>query len=88
MELKPLIGEMVRVRWLDCRLFPGPSYDYEVPAPIEGADVGWLVRESETDVAVALERFEKAERELHTYRNISVIPKCQVLSIEKLQVVP
>lgn len=75
---------LVRVRWEDCRLLD-TSISHrptEVPGPIIGEDVGWLVRESKNDIAVGLQRYilESGER---TFRMISVIPKRQVISIKR-----
>lgn len=75
---------VVKIRWNDCRLVDDGCYQAEqVPGSVIGEDVGWLVREDEEDVALALSRFTEKGR-AQRFRSISVIPRCQILSIKTL----
>lgn len=77
------MGQIIIIKWNDCRSWEGPSMPFDIPPSIVGHTVGFLVKETETDYYVALERFDKETHPDHFYRHVAVLPKCQVLEAHK-----
>lgn len=75
--------EIIIIKWNDCRTWDGPSMPHDIPPSIIGHTVGFLVKETETDYYVALERFDKETHPDWFFRHVSVLPKCQVLEAHK-----
>lgn len=77
------MSEIIIIKWNDCRSWDGPSMPFDIPPSIVGHTVGFLVKETESDYYVALERFDKESHPDHFYRHCAVIPKCQVLEAHR-----
>lgn len=74
------MGQIINIKWNDCRTWEGPSMPFDVPPSIIGHTVGFLIKETDKDYFVAQDRFDKETHPDYFYRHCSVIPKCQVLS--------
>ena len=83
MNIEPYMAVVV---WLDSALNGAEMEQQEAVeeiVPVVGTSVGWVLRDDDTAVVLALSRFQHAA---HTgWRQISAIPRCAVVSVQRLK---